>query len=148
MKNNIYEHDSLTKLIFIFGIPSILSLMIELLTEIVDTAFAGNLPGMGDSALSAMALISPVLGIFTALQTLFAMSTGVLIAKYLNDTERRNRSYTAGVVMSAVVAMITSVTCYAALSGILSALGAEGKIFLLAKQYLQIQLLSHVFSSV
>ncbi|MEG1436614.1 MAG: hypothetical protein RSC30_03395 [Oscillospiraceae bacterium] len=82
MEKNIYEHKSLTKLIFIFGIPSILSLMIEMLTGIVDTAFAGNLPGIGDSALSAMALISPVLGIFTALQTLFAMSTGILIAKY------------------------------------------------------------------
>ncbi|MEG2051309.1 MAG: MATE family efflux transporter [Oscillospiraceae bacterium] len=148
MEKNIYEHKSLTKLIFIFGIPSILSLMIEMLTGIVDTAFAGNLPGIGDSALSAMALISPVLGIFTALQTLFAMSTGILIAKYLNDAERQNTSYTTGVVMSIAVAMVTSVLCYLTLSGMLSALGAKGQIFLLAKQYLKIQLLSNIFSSV
>ncbi|MEG2673467.1 MAG: MATE family efflux transporter, partial [Ruthenibacterium sp.] len=63
MKTNIYENKSLTKLIFLFGVPSILSLMVEMLTGIVDTAFAGNLPSIGDSALSAMALLSPLLGI-------------------------------------------------------------------------------------
>ncbi|MEG1984753.1 MAG: MATE family efflux transporter [Oscillospiraceae bacterium] len=148
MEKNIYEHKSLTKLIFIFGIPSILSLMIEMLTGIVDTAFAGNLAEIGGSALSAMALISPILGIFTALQTLFAMSTGILIARYLNDAERQNRSYTTGVVMSIVMAIVTSAICYFAMPRILSVLGADGEIFLLAKKYLQIQLLSNIFSSV
>ncbi|MEG1593217.1 MAG: MATE family efflux transporter, partial [Oscillibacter sp.] len=148
MKHNIYEHKSLTKLIFIFGIPSILSLMIEMLTGIVDTAFAGNLPGIGDAALSAMALISPVLGIFTALQTLFAMSTGILIAKYLNDETRKNCSYTTGVVLSVAVSALTSLLCFCALPQIVSALGAEGQIFYLARQYLEIQLLSNIFSSV
>ncbi|MEG0511406.1 MAG: MATE family efflux transporter [Clostridia bacterium] len=148
MKTNIYENKSLTKLIFLFGVPSILSLMVEMLTGIVDTAFAGNLPSIGDSALSAMALLSPLLGIFTALQTLFAMSTGILIAKYLNQAQRQNASYTTGVVMSAAVSILTSLCCFIALSSILSALGASGQVLLLAKQYLQIQLLSNVFSSV
>ncbi|MEG0803957.1 MAG: MATE family efflux transporter [Pygmaiobacter sp.] len=148
MKQNIYEHHSLTRLIFIFGIPSILSLMVEILTGIVDTAFAGNLPGIGSSALSAMALLSPVLGIFTALQTLFAMSTGILIAKYLNDPKQRSCSYTTGVVMSLAVAVLTALACYAMLPQILTFLGAQGEIFQFAKQYLQIQLLSTLFSSV
>ncbi|MEG1926807.1 MAG: MATE family efflux transporter [Ruthenibacterium sp.] len=148
MKNNIYEHKSLTKLIFTFGVPSILSLMIEMLTGIVDTAFAGNLPAVGSDALSAMALISPVLGVFVALQTLFAMSTGILIAKYLNDAQRQNQSYTTGVVMSLTVAVATSVLCYFALPRILWALGAREQVFLMAKQYLQINLLSNLFSSV
>ncbi|MEG1917128.1 MAG: MATE family efflux transporter [Oscillospiraceae bacterium] len=147
MEKNIYEHSSLTKLIFIFGIPSILSLLMEMLTGIVDTAFAGNLPGVGDGALSAMALLSPLLGIFTALQTLFAMSTGILIAKYLHDRTRQNRSYLVGVVMSGVVSLATSLLCYLLLPRILSALGASGAVFGLAKSYLQVQLLSNVISS-
>ncbi|MEG2082187.1 MAG: MATE family efflux transporter [Oscillospiraceae bacterium] len=147
MKQNIYEHKSITKLIFIFGIPSMLSLMIEMLTGLVDTAFAGNLPEIGQQALSAMALISPILGIFTALQTLFAMSTGILISKYLNDAQRKNQSYTVGVVMSVVVSAMTSLVCFFALPTILSKLGASGEIFTLAKQYLQVQLLSNIFSS-
>ncbi|MEG0050520.1 MAG: MATE family efflux transporter, partial [Clostridia bacterium] len=112
MNHTIYEQESLSKLIFAFGIPSILSLMIEMLTGVVDTAFAGNLPGIGGNALSAMALISPILGIFIALQTLFAMSTGILIAKYMKQKEKQNSSYVTGVVMSLVVAVITSVLCY------------------------------------
>ncbi|MEG2001898.1 MAG: MATE family efflux transporter, partial [Clostridia bacterium] len=125
-----------------------LSLMIEMLTGIVDTAFAGNLPGIGDNALSAMALISPMLGIFTALQTLFAMSTGILIAKYLNEKDKQNHSFSVGVAMSLVVSMATSLVCHLLLNNILTALGASGEIFDLAKQYMQIQLLSNVFSSV
>ncbi|MEG0806038.1 MAG: MATE family efflux transporter [Lachnospiraceae bacterium] len=148
MEKNIYEQKSITKLIFLFGIPSMLSLMIEMLTGIVDTAFAGNLPGIGEYALSAMALISPILGIFTALQTLFAMSTGILIAKYMNHKQKRNQSYTTGVIMSILIAMVTSVICFFSLSLILSALGAEGQIMHLAKEYLRIQLLSNLFSSV
>lgn len=148
MQKNIYETESLTKLIFIFGIPSMLSLMIEMLTGIVDTGFAGNLPGVGSDALSAMALLTPVLGIFTALQTLFALSTGILIAKYMNNALKLNESYTTGVVMSVMVSTATSLICYFALSAILSALGAEGQIFDLARQYLQIQLFSNIFSSI
>ena len=148
MKTNIYENKSLAKLLFIFGIPSILALMMEMLTGIVDAAFAGNLPGIGSSALSAMALISPLLGIFTALQTLFAMSTGVLIAKYLNTPKQRSISYATGVLMSAVVSFSTSLICYFTLPQILSALGAKGEIFLLAKEYIKIQLLSNIVSSV
>ncbi|MEG2323928.1 MAG: MATE family efflux transporter [Anaerovoracaceae bacterium] len=148
MIKNIYEQKSLTKLIFIFGVPSILSLMIEMLTGIVDTAFAGNLPGVGDSALSAMALISPVLAIFIALQTLFAMSTGILIARYLNDTQRLNESYRTGVIMSVVTSTGISLLCFFTLPQILTALGADGEILVMANQYLQIQLLNNIFSSI
>ncbi|MEG1191257.1 MAG: MATE family efflux transporter, partial [Oscillospiraceae bacterium] len=147
MKTNIYEHKSLSRLIFIFGIPSILSLMVEMLTGIVDTAFAGNLPGIGSNALSAMALISPMLGIFTALQTLFAMSTGILIAKYLNEREKLRRSYSTGIIMTLIVSLVTSLLCYLSLPAILNALGARGQIFELARQYMQIQLLSNICSS-
>lgn len=148
MEQNIYEQKSLTKLIFIFGIPSILSLMIEMLTGVVDTAFAGNLAGIGGSALSAMALLSPLLTIFTALQTLFAISTGILIAKYLNHAEQQNKSYATGIIMSLLVATCTSLICYFSLTNILTMLGAEGEIFGLARQYLQIQLFSNIVSSI
>ncbi|MEG0025855.1 MAG: MATE family efflux transporter [Bacilli bacterium] len=148
MQKNIYEQRSLTKLILIFGIPSILALMIEMMTGIIDTAFAGNLPKIGDSALAAMALISPILMIFTALQTLFAMSTGILIAKYLNNKEKQNQSYITGITMSIIIAIITSFICYFMLINILSVLGASGEIFDLAYKYLKIQLISNIFSSI
>ena len=79
MKENVYESKSLTQLILLFGVPSILSLIIEMLTGVTDTAFAGNLSMIWETARSSMALISLLLGIFTALQSLFVMSTGVLV---------------------------------------------------------------------
>ncbi|MEG1774612.1 MAG: MATE family efflux transporter, partial [Oscillospiraceae bacterium] len=148
MYKNNYEQSSLHRLVLLFGIPSILSLMMEMLTGIVDTAFAGNLPTGGSDALSAMALISPVLGIFTALQTLFAMSTGILISRYQNDPRRRNDCYLAGVVMTVAVSLTASLICGWQLPNLLTALGATGSIFTSAKQYLQIQLLSNICSSI
>ncbi|WP_053984129.1 MATE family efflux transporter [Niameybacter massiliensis] len=148
MKDNVYENKTLNQLILLFGIPSILALVIEMLTGITDTAFAGNLPRIGESALSAMALISPLLSVFTALQTLFAMSSGVLIAKYFNDEENRKSSMIVGLLMSILVSSIASLLCGIGLTSILQIIGAEGEILQLATVYMKIQLVSNIISSV
>lgn len=148
MKNNVYESKSLNQLILLFGIPSILALIIEMLTGVTDTAFAGNLPMIGESALSAMALISPLLGIFTALQTLFAMSSGVLVAKYFNDEQNRKCSMIVGLIMSLLISSIASMVCGIFLSPILQIIGAEGEILHFATSYMKIQLYSNLISSI
>ncbi|MGL5152767.1 MAG: MATE family efflux transporter [Clostridium sp.] len=148
MKDNVYESKSLNQLILLFGIPSILALIIEMLTGVIDTAFAGNLPMIGESSLSAMALISPLLGIFTALQTLFAMSSGILVAKYFNDEQNRKCSMIVGLIMSLFISTIASVVCGIFLIPILQFIGAEGEILQLATAYMKIQLYSNIISSI
>ncbi|MGL6247875.1 MAG: MATE family efflux transporter [Culicoidibacterales bacterium] len=148
MKNNVFEHKSLHYLILLFGIPSILSLLIEMLTSITDTAFAGNLPVIGANALSSMALLAPLLSIFTALQTLFAMSCGILVAKYFADEHTRQMTILLGIAMSFLVSSLVSIICAALLVPLLQFIGAEGEVFILAMAYLKIQLSSNVISSV
>lgn len=146
--HNIYEQPSMNKLLLTFSIPAILSLMVEISTSVVDTAFAGNIGANSADALTAMGILSPLLAIFTALQTLFAVSTAIMIAKHLNNRYIRDQYFMVGFLLSALIAVVTSVIFFLWLTPILSFLGAEGNVLLLAEQYLTIQLMSNIFSAV
>lgn len=148
MKENIYEQKSIKQLIFIFSVPAILSLIVEVLTSVVDTAFAGHLGIKSANALTAMGLISPILSIFTAIQTLFAISTAIIIAKYLNNRKILNKYFLCGFSMTMLISILTSLVSYIFLNPILSILGVKGQVLHLANQYLKIQLVSNIFSAI
>ena len=147
MEDNIYDRKSVNSLILYFSVPAVLSLIVEIMASVVDTAFAGHLGPMAVDALTAMGLITPILNLFTAIQALFAVSTSIFIARYLNQKERRDEFLLTGMVMSLVISTVVSGVAYIALDSILNALGAEGAVYDLAASYLKIQLLSNIFSA-
>lgn len=147
MEHNIYESRPIHTLIFTFSIPAILSLIMEIMTSVVDTVFAGHLGISGVSALTAMGLLSPVLSIFTAFQALYAVSTSILLARYLNDTGKRNSYFSTGILFTLLVGVVVSGVSFCYIDRILYLLGAREAVFDLAKSYLEIQLLSNVFSA-
>lgn len=67
MNDPIYESKPIPRLILTFSVPAVLSLLVEVLTFVVDTAFAGHLGESSGAALTALGLLSPVLSLFTAL---------------------------------------------------------------------------------
>ena len=150
MKKNIYESHSINKLIVTFSLPAIFSLIVEMMTSVVDTSFAGHLGSQSESALTAMGLISPLLAVFVALQTLFAISTAIMISKYLgrNDVVRLNNYFKSGFIMTLVISMSTSILVYFMMDSILVTLGAEAEVYHLAEDYLRIILVSNIFSAV
>lgn len=147
MEENIYEKKSVNALILYFSVPAILSLIVEIMASVVDTAFAGHLGNIAVDALTAMGLLTPVLNLFTAVQVLFAVSTSVFIAKYLNQKKERGEYFFAGIMMTLVCSVLLSGVFFLALDDVLRLLGAEGQVFALAKSYLQIQLISNLFSA-
>ena len=150
MKNNIYDSYSVNKLIFTFSLPAIFSLIIETMTSVVDTSFAGHLGSQSENALTAMGLISPLLAMFVALQTLFAISTAIMISKYLgrNDMLKLNNYFKSGFIMTLFVSVSTSLLVYLFMNPILSLLGAEAEVYSLAQDYLKVILLSNIFSAI
>ena len=94
-----------------------------------------------------MGLLSPVLSIFTAFQALYAVSTAILIARHLNNKEERNGYFSTGVLFTILVSLVVSVLSFWGMDNILQLLGAEREVFDLAKKYLQIQLVSNIFSA-
>lgn len=150
MKNNIYDSYSVNKLIFTFSLPAIFSLIIETMTSVVDTSFAGHLGSQSDGALTAMGLLSPLLAMFVALQTLFAISTAIMISKYLgrNDMLKLNKYFQSGFIMTLFVSVSSTLLVYLFMEPILSLLGAEAEVYSLAEDYLRIILISNIFSAI
>lgn len=147
MEENIYEKKSVNALILYFSVPAILSLIVEIMASVVDTAFAGHLGSISVDALTAMGLLTPVLNLFTAVQALFAVSTSVFIAKYLNQKKERGEYFFAGITMTLVCSALLSGVFLLTLEDVLHLLGAKEQVFALATSYLQIQLVSNLFSA-
>lgn len=147
MEENIYEKKSVNPLIIYFSLPAIFSLIVEIMASVVDTVFAGHLGSISVDALSTMGLISPILSIYTALQALFSVSTAILIAKNLNNKERRIEYFSIGFGMSVLTSVAISIVSYFSMERILFIIGASGNVRELAKIYLKVQLFSNVFSS-
>ena len=83
-----------------FSLPSIISLVLESLTGIIDTIFAGNIKGMSEAALSAMGALNPVMTMLVAIQLLFGLSTGILVSRSFGEKKMgfcsrlcKNKSY-------------------------------------------------------
>lgn len=147
MEQNIYEKKSVHSLIFYFSIPAIFSLIVEIMASVVDTAFAGHLGETSVDALTAMGLLSPVLGMYTAIQALFAVSTAIMIARYLTCKEIRAEYFLIGLSMTLILSVMVSVVSFLFMPRLLSFLGAEGEAAILAEKYLYIQLFSNIFSA-
>lgn len=147
MKENIYEEKSVHSLILSFSVPAIFSLIVEIMASVVDTAFAGHLGEISVDALTTMGLLSPVLSIYTAFQALFAVSTSIMIAKYLTARTVRDGYFIIGISMTFVTSVGISMISYFLMPQLLSFLGAAGPIAILAEKYLKIQLFSNVISA-
>ncbi|MFT9846700.1 MATE family efflux transporter [Aneurinibacillus sp. REN35] len=149
MTTTIYEKYSINRLLVSFSLPAIASLIIETLTSVIDTSFAGHLDNKSEAALAALGLLSPLLAIFVALQTLFAASTAIMISKCLGrgDDVGVQTYFTIGFTMTVVVSLCTSLVTFLFMDPLLLFLGAVGDTYTLASDYLQIILISNVFSS-
>lgn len=148
MNSTIYEQHSIPRLILTFSLPSIFALIVEMMTAVVDTAFAGHLD-QSEAALSAMGLLSPLLAAFVALQTLFAVSTAVMISRYMgrNDAMSLNRYFQNGILMTFVISLGSSMLIFLFLEPVLAFSGIQGDPAVLARDYLHIILISNIFSA-
>lgn len=147
MKENIYDQKSSSSLIFYFSIPAIFSLIVEIMASVVDIAFAGHLKEISVDALTTMGLLSPVLSIYTAFQALFAVSTSIMVAKYLKNQTICEEYFITGLGMTWITSVGVSVLSFLWMPQLLSFLGATGTVGILAERYLKIQLLSNVLSA-
>jgi Na+-driven multidrug efflux pump len=147
LNDPIYESKPIPRLILTFSVPAVLSLLVEVLTSVVDTAFAGHLGETGAAALTALGLLSPVLSLFTAIQALFAVSTAILLARHFRNKALRDRYFLTGLICTVLVSAAVSGLVFLGIGPILTALGAQGVVFALAREYLTIQLVSNVFSA-
>lgn len=147
MEKNIYESKNMHALIFTFSMPAILSLLVEIMTSVVDTVFAGHLGRESVYALTAIGFLAPLLNIYTAFQSLYAVSTSIFVARYLNDKTARNKYFSTGILFTFFVSILVSALSFWEIDPLLRLIGAKKEVFSLAASYLRIQLVSNIFSA-
>lgn len=84
------------RLMLSLGIPMIISMMLQALYNIVDSAFVANIPHDGEAALNALTLAFPVQMLMVAVSIGTGVGANVLIAKNLGQKKRARASKAAG----------------------------------------------------
>lgn len=84
------------KLMLSMGIPMIISMMLQALYNIVDSAFISNMAENGESALNALTLAFPFQMLMVAIAIGTGIGTSVLVAKNLGLGDKEKASRVAG----------------------------------------------------
>lgn len=88
--------ESVNKLMLKMGIPMILSMMLQAVYNIVDSAFVSNMKGTGEIALNALTLAFPVQMLIVAVGIGTGVGVNALLAKSLGQGDKEKASKTAG----------------------------------------------------
>lgn len=147
---NIFETKSIQHLIALYSLPTICSLVLESLTSMVDTIFAGHLRDLSSVALSAMGILNPILLLLIAAQLIFGVSTSIVISKSLgeNNNKKVNDTFKVGFYSCFLSSSIISILIFLFQDSLLTSLGASGQVKVLSKEFLNIALIFNIFSSV
>lgn len=96
------------KLLLSMGIPMILSMMLQAVYNIVDSAFVSNMPQNGEAALNALTLAFPVQMLMVAVGIGTGVGTNALLAMRLGQGNEEKASRTAGnaFVLAAVIYLV------------------------------------------
>ena len=84
------------RLMLSMGIPMILSMVLQAVYNIVDSAFVSNMEGTGESALNALTLAFPVQMLMVAIGIGTGVGANALLAKSLGQGNKEKASRTAG----------------------------------------------------
>lgn len=84
------------KLMISMGVPMILSMMLQALYNIVDSAFVSNISGNGEAALNALTLAFPVQMLMVAIGIGTGVGANALVAKSLGERNNKKAGMTAG----------------------------------------------------
>ncbi|MCM1308402.1 MAG: MATE family efflux transporter [Butyrivibrio sp.] len=85
-----------SRLMLSMGIPMIVSMILQAVYNIVDSAFVSNMPTGGEEALNALTLAFPLQVLMVAVGIGTGVGANVLIAKSLGQGERELTNKTAG----------------------------------------------------
>ena len=84
------------RLMLSMGIPMILSMMLQALYNIVDSAFVANIEGVGEQALNALTLAFPVQMLMVAVSIGTGVGVNALLSRSLGQGDRKRASLAAG----------------------------------------------------
>ena len=128
------------KLMLTMGIPMILSMMLQALYNIVDSAFVANIPQDGEAALNALTLDFPVQMLMVAIGIGTGVGTNALLARSLGqgNSEKVNRTAGNAIFLGIVICVIFVLFGFFGVDTYVSTQTSNPLIFDMAVDYLRI----------
>ncbi len=126
---------SIPKLIATLSVPTILSMLVSSIYNLVDTAFVGRL---GTSQSAAIGVVFGFMAIIQAVGFLFGQGSGSISARHLGarNPEAASRVASTGILCSFGVGLMISAAVFLLMDPIVRLLGSTETIAPYAKQYL------------
>ena len=108
MKENRMATEPVKKLMLSLGLPMIVSMALQALYNIVDSAFVSNMKEGGEAALNALTLAFPLQMLMVAIGVGTGVGVNALIAKSLgaDDKEKAGRSASVSVFLGFVITLV------------------------------------------
>ncbi len=114
MSNNKMAVMPVGKLMLTMGAPMILSMVLQAVYNIVDSAFVANMPINGEAALNALTLAFPAQMLMVAIGIGTGVGMNVLVAKSLGqgDSERANKAAGNALFLAAIMYILFCCSAY------------------------------------
>ncbi|QNO13782.1 MATE family efflux transporter [Alkalicella caledoniensis] len=145
MKNRTdLTQGSILKTLYKLALPITAGMLLQTLFNIVDTIFVSRI---GETALAAVSLHLPIFFLILALGNCVAIGTSSLIARSLGakDQETANLTANQSIVLSVLIAIVSTVVGIAASPFIFRATGAQGTLLSYAIGYNTIIFIGNIF---
>lgn len=128
------------KLMLSMGIPMILSMMLQALYNIVDSAFVSNMAENGETALNALTLDFPVQMLMVAIGIGTGVGANVLLARSLGEENEERASKAAGnaVFLASVIYIVFFIFGIFGARAYISSQTSNPQVLEMAVDYLQI----------
>lgn len=95
-QNNKMAEMPVRKLMISMGIPMILSMMLQAVYNIVDSAFVGRIKDVGEDALNALTLAFPIQMLMVAVAIGTGVGMGAVVSMQLGQKKKDEASWAAG----------------------------------------------------
>lgn len=139
-ENNKMREMPVYKLMIQMGIPMILSMALQAVYNIVDSAFVGNMKEGSEAALNALTLVFPVQMLMVAIAIGTGVGTNALLARTLGQGDSKKAAMVAG--NSLFLGLIIYVICFLfgifGVNAYISSQAANPEVLSMGTSYLKI----------
>ena len=135
------------KLCIMMGLPCVLAQLVNLLYNIVDRIYIGNMAIVGANALAGLGLCAPIITLISAFASFVGGGGAPLAAKALGegDKEKAHRILGNGFSLLIIFSLVLMILFYGIKKPLLYAIGASSNTFFYADDYLSIYLIGTFF---
>lgn len=148
MKSSYLGDSNTLKTIFKLAIPSMIAQLINVLYNIVDRIYVGNLPSVGEIALIGVGVCAPIVTFITSFASWIGLGGAPIFSMALGSKnyDKAKKILSNALLMSIVISLILIVIFYSFGTQLLYLFGASDNSISYARDYLYIYLIGTFFA--